>query len=240
MKLESAAILINKEKEWAKTIKQKIIKIFKKNKIKILSPKKSQIIITIGGDGTLLYYKNFYLKPYLAIGTKKSWLCQATNKNYLDYIKKLIKYGFGIEKRIMIGAYINKKRIPDCLNELTIRNKEHRIVEFRIKIKNKTYRFLADGVIFSSPTGSSAYAYSCGGKEMKKTQEKYQIVAIAPYRRKFKQMIVDKKYKSKLYIRTTCKTDAVIDGQKEITLKDRTKIIVFVSEKRFEFVKKLK
>ncbi|MEM3362185.1 MAG: hypothetical protein QXV64_02225 [Candidatus Anstonellaceae archaeon] len=237
VKLESVGILINKEKNWAKKLKQQLTSYLLKNKVKILSPSKAQILITVGGDGTLLYYKNKYLKPYFAIGTKKSWLVQATNINYKKYLKKIIRDGFRIEKRIMIRAEINGKRILDCLNELAIRNKEHRIVEFELKIKKRKYKFYADGVIFSTPTGSTAYAYSCGGKELKPTEERYEVVAIAPYRRKFKPLILKKDVKCFLYVKTTCKTDALIDGQIEIELKNNTKIEVQVSENRFEFVK---
>ncbi|MCX8163561.1 MAG: hypothetical protein N3D10_03330 [Candidatus Micrarchaeota archaeon] len=236
-KLSSVAILINKKKSWTKKIKKDIENYLKKNKIKILSPLKAQIIISIGGDGTLLYYKNKYLKPYFAIGSSKSWLVEARKNNYKKYLKNLVKKGFWIEKRLMIKSKINNKRIFDCLNELTIRNKEHRIVEFKLKIKNRIYKFFADGVIFSTPTGSTAYAYSCGGKELKAGAKKYQIVAIAPYRREFKPKIVDKNTKVKLFVRSTCKTDAVIDGQIEIPLKNNTTIVVQVSEKEFEFVR---
>lgn len=239
MKLKSVAILINKNKKWAQEAKKKIKAFLKKRKIKILNPKKAQIIISIGGDGTLLYYKNFYFKPYLVVGTAKSWLAVATNKNYLNYIKKILKNGFKTTKRTMISVFINKEKVPDCLNELTVRNKEHRIVEFNLKIKNKKYSFFGDGIIFSTATGSSAYAYSCGGKEMNPLSSNYQIVPIAPYRRAFKPKIVNKKIKTTLFVKTTCKTDAVIDGQIEIPLQNNTKILVKTSKKKLELVQAL-
>lgn len=237
MKLTSVAILINKKKNWVKKAQNKIKDFLKKNNIKILDPKKAQMIIVIGGDGTLLYYKNFFSKPFLLIGTSKSWLAEATNKNYLNYLKKILKNGFTTTKRSMISASINKKIIPDCLNELTIRNKEHRIVEFRLKIKNKKYTFLGDGIIFSTATGSTAYAYSCGGKEMNPKSSNYQIVPIAAYRRAFKPKIVNGKIKTFLFVKTTCKTDAVIDGQIEIPLPINTKISTWISKKKLELVK---
>ena len=237
MKLKSFAILKNKSKPWTAKVAKKIIDFFKKANIKKTNPRLAQIIITIGGDGTLLYYKNFYQKPFLAIGTKKSWLTAANDKNYLSYLKRILKKGFFLEKRAMISWYLKSKKMPDCLNELAIRNREHRIVEFELKIKNKIYRFSGDGIIFSSATGSSAYAYSCGGREFSPTSKKYQIVPIAPYRRKFKPMILDGSVKSKLLIKTTCKTDAVVDGQLEYPLKNNTLIFVQVSKNSFEFVR---
>jgi NAD+ kinase len=237
MKLKSFAILKNNSKPWTGIVAKKIIEFLKKANIKQTNPKSAQIIITIGGDGTLLYYKNFYKKPFLAIGTKKSWLAAATDQNYISYLKRILKKGFFLEKRAMISWFLNSKKMPDCLNELTIRNKEHRIVEFELKIKNKTYKFLGDGVIFSSPTGSTAYAYSCGGKELSPTSSKYEIVPIAPYRRKFKPLVLSKSTKSKLLIKTTCQTDAVVDGQIEYPLKNNTLIYVQLSKKYFEFVK---
>ncbi|MFH0926957.1 MAG: hypothetical protein V1822_00055 [Candidatus Micrarchaeota archaeon] len=237
MKLYSAAIVLNKKKKWAKELARELEAILKENKIELLSPSKSQIIIAIGGDGTILYHKFRYHQPFFAIGSDSSFICNAHHKDWKGHIHKLIKNGFWVEQRTMLSSWLDSKALPDALNEVVIRNREHRILNLRLFVGRKKYVFQADGLLFSSATGSTSYAYSCGGQEMLHMSKKYQIVAIAPYRRLFAPLIVSPSTSCELHVDSTCKADAVIDGQIEVPVKRKCTLIVKVSPRKFLFVR---
>jgi NAD+ kinase len=113
----------------------------------------------------------------------------------------------------MLSSWLNGKRMEDALNDVFIRNWDHRVLDFDVRCDGTHAKFMADGVLFSTPTGSSAYAYSAGGKQLAPTAKKYEIVGLAPYRRTFKPLVVADKETSKLIVKTKRPAFAVIDGQ---------------------------
>ncbi|MFH1306286.1 MAG: hypothetical protein ABIH83_01355 [Candidatus Micrarchaeota archaeon] len=239
MKLASVGIVINKRKGFARKLAQEIPKFLSSHKIDILPPEDAQTIITVGGDGTVLYYKNYYEKPIIAIGSKSSHICNTIHEKWKEYLGGIVKNGFKIEKRAMLSSSLDKKRLPNALNEVVVRNRLHRILDLRLFVDKKKHVFQADGLMFSTATGSRAYAYSCGGEEMPPLSKKYQIVAIAPFRRAFLPTIVGKDMHSKAIVDSTCDAGAVVDGQFEVPVKRRCTLEVWRSEKEMEFVRPL-
>ena len=240
MKLESAALVLNKKKKWAKAVYSQILNLLKAHHISILSPSKSQILITIGGDGTILYHKFKYSQPIFAIGSDTSFICNAHKDDWREKLEDIISNGFRIEKRAMLSSWLDGKKLPDALNEVAIRNREHRILNLRLFVGKKRYAFEADGILFSTATGSSAYAYSCGGSEMPHLSKKFQIVAIAPYRRRFKPLIIKSDEKARVHVDSTCTAGAVVDGQYEHPVKRKCCLEVKLSKREFLFARSRK
>lgn len=239
MKLKSCAILPNNRKRWVKKLQGELILFLKENSIKIKGAKDAQILITIGGDGTILFHKFKYLQPVFAIGSDTSFICNAHKSNWKARLKQIIKKGFSVQKRAMLSSWLDGKKLPDALNEVAIRNREHRILNLRLFIGKKRYAFCADGILFSTATGSPAYCYSCGGEEMPPDSKKFQIVAIAPYRRKFAPLIAGENSRCELHVDSTCTADAVVDGQHEVPVKRKCTLIVKRSKREFGFVQEL-
>lgn len=237
MNVESASIVLNNKKRWAKQVACEIEKLLLGNGVKIVMPSKSQILITIGGDGTILYHKFKYHQPVFAIGSDTSFICNAHKDDWRGKLESILKKGFRIEKRAMLSSWLDGKRLPDALNEVAIRNREHRILNLRLFVGKKRYVFEADGILFSTATGSSAYSYSCGGSELPHLSKKFQIVAIAPYRRRFKPLTLNGTQIARVYVDSTCTAGAVVDGQSENPVKRKCCLEVKLSERKFLFVR---
>jgi len=237
MKLKSAAILLNKKKQWAKELGLAVRSFLIQNGVEVKNPPDSQIIITIGGDGTILYHKSEFIHPIFAIGSGTSFICNAHKDTWESVLIGIIKNGFVLERRTMLSSWLDGKKLPDALNEVVIRNREHRILSLRLFVGNKRYVFEADGILFSTATGSYAYAYSCGGEEMPHLAKNYQVVAIAPYRRRFSPLMVNPGMTCEVHVDSTCDADAVIDGQYEVPVKRKCILIVKRSKREFLFVR---
>lgn len=242
MKLEYATIVSNPKKPAARILSSQIAAFLKKHGVKVLSPKSPQrksghILITVGGDGTILYNKNRFNLPIFAIGSESSFVCQAIGSNWKEKLMPMISHGYGIEHRTMLSARLDGKHLPDALNEFVIRSKEHRVIRLHLSHDGKSSSFRADGLIFSTATGSKAYAYSCGGKEMPLLSRRYQVVPIAPFRREFRPTMLSPHSKCKLVIEPYCLADAVSDGQFLYPIKKPCTLEVWVAQKKQAFVK---
>ncbi len=249
MKIKTAIIISNPKKKSAGKVALQVKEflegrgiraVFGKEKAGAAKPIRADLLVAISGDGTILYNKNSYDAPIFGIGSRKSFICQANERDWKGKLGRIIggaerkgklgkaiAGGEKIENRLMLSSELDGKRLPDALNEVVVRNRAHRILELKLWVGKKKFEFRADGVMFSTPTGSSAYAYSCGGRELKKTAREYEIVAIAPFRRAFKPMVVPENASCRLEIESECDAHAVIDGQFAFRLKRSSKVRVW-------------
>ncbi len=232
--VKSAVVIANPKKREAEKLLEEVKKFLTKKGVEV-TEQDADIFIAIGGDGTILYNKGHFDKPIFGIGSKSSFLCQANEQDWREKLSVILG-GFRIQERLMLSSELEGKRLPDALNEVCVRNKEHRILVMKLGVDGKEYSFRADGVLFSTPTGSTAYSYSCGGSEMEVKERRYQIVAIAPYRREFAPAIVPESAECSLVVQSECDADVVIDGQYVVPLAEEANVKVFASEKGAKFV----
>jgi NAD+ kinase len=159
----------------------------------------------------MLYNKDKFEQPIFGIGSRKSYICQANFENWEKKLTEVLN-DYKLERRMMLECGIGERKYKKALNEVVVRSRDHRVIELTVFVGNKEFTFKADGVIFATPTGSTGYAYSCGGPELGKKAKKYVVVAIAPYRRAFKPLVVDEEMKCAVYV-SKGNADLVIDGQ---------------------------
>lgn len=181
-------IIKNPTKEWAIGVAEEAKKILKEAGHEIVS-KGADVTICIGGDGTILYagHRKWLEGKILGIGSERSYICQLHKKNWKKQLLKLLN-----EKTdsIFILHYEIRKRgrlvlEGKAINDIVIHANNYRVLPLAISIGEKTSRIRADGVIVSSAIGSTGYAYSAGGKKLKPTSRKMDVVPIAPYRREY-------------------------------------------------------
>jgi len=149
----------------------------------------SDIIFSIGGDGTFLKTARIACeKPILGINTGTlGYLTQTNPQNLEKTLENLINNNYSIEKRMMIEGQIIKKnkqkiRIPESLNEIAISKNTFGIIRFNATINGKLINsYTADGILVCTPTGSTAYNLSCGGPIADPTAEILTLTPIAPH-----------------------------------------------------------
>ncbi len=236
-KIKSVVVVANPKKKWAQETRQSVIAYLKSKGIRIESNGgKADLAVLIGGDGTILFNKAHYNKMLFGIGTKTSFICQGLRHNWKARLSKFLANP-KTSSRLCLSAKLNGQKLPLALNDVAIKTRDHRIVRIRLAANCKKFDFSADGAIFSTPTGSSAYAYSCGGAEMNHESQDYQIVAIAPYRRAFKPIIVNGDSKSSCSIESECDVDVIVDGQSVFHAKNGMRLSIARNKKPVLFAK---
>lgn len=139
-------------------------------------------VFVIGGDGTILKCARFYSKdatPIFGVNLGRlGFLSQACVADIQNAVDKILKGEFVVQDRIMLqsGSYI-------ALNDFVIKGSSTgRTSRFLIKINGRPVcDYLADGIIVSTPTGSTAYGLSAGGPVVVPDLNAFIIVPICPH-----------------------------------------------------------
>lgn len=140
------------------------------------------IAFVIGGDGTILKTARFYADTETSIFGinlgRLGFLSQSSKEDFSNSLTKILKGEYRIEKRLMLET---EKQI--ALNDFVIKTTEQgRTARFQLKINGKSVcNYLADGIIVSTPTGSTAYGLSAGGPVLSPDIEAFVIVPICPH-----------------------------------------------------------
>jgi len=129
----------------------------------------ADIIVAVGGDGTMLYtarlIKNIQ-KPILGVNSGRLGFMAYTQKeNISQALDRLIEGNYRIDKRYLLEAEDNDKTIYHALNEFLFAKKDSTSMvnvsaEYDDMFINN---YWSDGLIVASPTGSTAYNLSSGG-----------------------------------------------------------------------------
>ncbi len=134
-----------------------------------LSKMKTDFLITIGGDGTILRTCIGLSKPeppILAINMGlRGFLTEIEPKNSFEAIDKIFKGAYKIEKSSKLSVIAGKEILPDALNDVVISAGEpSKILYTQIcKDGKPILNCQADGLIVATETGSTGYSFSAGG-----------------------------------------------------------------------------
>ncbi len=130
------------------------------------------IIVVIGGDGTILKCAKLaagFKKPILGINCGRLGFMTSLEHNQIELLEKLCRGEYTTSRRMMLSISVepkNKEHLKfTALNDVVISKCDDcKIADFEVSKSGKTISSLrADGVIFSTPTGATAYSMSAGG-----------------------------------------------------------------------------
>lgn len=209
--------------------------------------KTADVIITIGGDGTIMRYaKRAALdnKPVIGINAGRMGYLANIEQNELDLIAKLKTKEYVIEKRMMlsVGVYENGKLINEynALNDAVITSGFiSRIIDISASVGKDAVNYRADGLIVSTPTGSTAYSMSAGGPIIDPLTESFCITPICSHSLSAKPILLGSYNTIKLKAFSKKRTDIylTVDGRKVASMKPHTEVIVKRSEKTVQLIR---
>ena len=184
----------------SQTLKKRLLKKYANN-----SPKNSDIIIVAGGDGYMLHclkkYVNFK-KPFYGIncGTYGFLMNKYLSENLEKKISRAKKT---IINPLQINSSSNKiyKKDLIAVNEISLFRQTKQTASLKLEIGKKTLikKLIGDGVLISTPAGSTAYNLSVQGPILSLNSGKLAITPISPFRpRRWKGRIVSNNVRIKL------------------------------------------
>lgn len=176
---------------------------FKKFTWKTYSPgdslKKLDAFLSIGGDGTLLEsvtHIGAHQTPILGINTGRlGFLATISKDDIEDSLTKVVQGAFTLDKRSLLRLESNKKlfgKLNFALNDFTLVKKDSSsMIIVHTYIDGEFLNsYWADGLIVSTPTGSTGYSLSCGGPLVFPRSGNFIITPVSPHNLTVRPIVV--------------------------------------------------
>ena len=182
------------------------------------------VAIIIGGDGTILKAARFYAPldiPIFGINVGRlGFLAQVKIDEIENGLKKLINGEFKIDERLMLSLNNNG---AIALNDIVVKSSNSlKTVEFVVYLNDKPVcNYLADGMIVSTPTGSTAYTLSAGGPVIEPSLEALVLVPICPHTLNARPLVIPANETIKIKSKGNNENFSIfVDGQIDIDVQE--------------------
>jgi len=201
---------------------------------------RADLIVVLGGDGTLLSIARFVGEretPILGVNLGAlGFLTQASMDEARSSIQRVLEGDFTVDRRITLEAKIISADSPDshratlkALNDVVIHKRQlGRLLEMDVTADGQEFcSYRADGLIVATPTGSTAYALSAGGPIIFPTLEVVVLAPICPHTLSNRPVVLPDSCALEVRIDATDHDATLtVDGQEGIALGANDRVLI--------------
>ena len=196
------------------------------------------LAVIVGGDGTILWAVNELANEPLILGINVGTvghLAELSPKDIPDKLDLLLKGEFSIDERMKLEI----DNEVEALNEVLILSGQASLLEFKISIDNiEVAKFRADGVMVSTPTGSTGHSMSSGGPILHPGLGAYIITPVNPFLREQSPLVVPADSETGVeLIREGREAQLIVDGRITKEIKPHQRVSIKRAEKTTRFVR---
>lgn len=201
------------------------------------------IVLIVGGDGTILRaakHAIMFDKPIIGINAGRLGFLSDIESESISMVEKLFREGCPIEKRTVLEIE-NGNKTALAINDVFVsKNQPGKTAELFVECNgHEVCRYRADGIVLSTPDGSTAYSMSAGGPVLDTNLNAIIMTPVCPH-----SLISCSVVFSPEKIITVGSSfsggektlDIVVDGEKAFTMKKGEKVSVKCSERCVKFV----
>lgn len=198
-------------------------------------------LISVGGDGTLLSVvrRSFkYDKPVLGINLGTLGFLTDINMDELDkFVKDFKNDTYRIDNRMMVQGSLNLNSFV-AFNDIVISRKSiSSMISLDAKIDGKPFNsYYGDGVIISTPTGSTAYNLSVGGPLVFPLTEAFIITPVAPHSLTQRPLVMPADFEIEFNITDTQGAVVIVDGQDIYELEQNETIKIKIARQKAKMI----
>ncbi len=191
--------------------------------------KGSSLCLVFGGDGTFLRASRICSKfgiPLLGIkGGRFGFLTQVSLEELEGALREILEGKVKPKRRRMLSVKLNGKNLGEFLNEGVLYRKEFsRLIEVEVLLKGEgSFKVFGDGLIVSTPTGSTAYSLSCGGPILYPFSDNLLLVPVSPHSLSLRPLVLPKDFNLEVVLLSK-EGILTLDGQKSIKLREGDRV----------------
>ena len=205
---------------------------------------KVDFLISVGGDGTLLSVvrKSFkYDKAVLGInlGTL-GFLTDISMEQLPDFIKNLKKDIYKIDNRMMVEGSVNLNKFV-AFNDIVISRKSiSSMIKISGKINGKDFNsYYGDGIIISTPTGSTAYNLSVGGPIVYPLTEAFIVTPVSPHSLTQRPLVMPADFEIEFKVIDNQGAVVIVDGQDIYEVEQNQSIKIKIASKKAKMIHRI-
>lgn len=199
----------------------------------------SELVIVLGGDGTMLSAARLVetrCTPILGVNMGGlGFLTEVTVENLYDSLEKVFTQQFFLDNRLRLQARIShhdsREDQGTALNEIVIsKGTIGRMIKTHIQVDKQFVTLLrGDGVIVSSPTGSTAYSMSSGGPILDPSLQALLLTPISPHTLTHRPLLVPSDVSLEIAVTNGVEVRAIFDGQIGFVMNQGDSILISAS-----------
>lgn len=215
------------------------------------------IAITVGGDGTIIHaakYAASFDKPLIGVNVGRLGFAADIEIDEIGELTRILDGDYSVEERILLDVEVIKNGVSKnylAVNDAVIaRGQLSKIIDLQVTLDDEEIaKYRADGLLFSTPTGSTAYSLSAGGPIVAPQLECILMTPVCPHSLFSRSVIFEGNSILTISVKipSECCCVLTIDGEKNIDIlaEDTVKIrksdlkLKFVSIHRRNFYRKL-
>ena len=205
----------------------------------------AEFLFSIGGDGTLLkavtYVRDSSI-PIMGINTGRLGFISSISAGKIDdAINDILKNNFTINKRALLKLETNNNLFKDknfALNEVAVSKKDtSSMIRIDAYVDNEFLNtYWADGLVVSTPTGSTGYSLSCGGPIIMPGTNNIIITPNAPHNLNVRPIVIDDNSVIKLKVEDRDKLALISLDSRSRAFNSETELIIKVASFKIKLV----
>ena len=205
------------------------------------------LLISLGGDGTILRAARMAAQagvPILAINLGRlGFLAEMEAGQWRENLPRVLAGDYRLEERMMLRARVLRNKVPlgsyEALNDVVVsRGSLVRVVRLAAYIDGGYLTtYVADGVIVSSATGSTAYALATGGPILPPELKNILLIPIAPHLCMDRAIVLSQGAMVKIQVVGGHSVILTVDGQFEVDLQEQDEVLVEAGQHVAHFVR---
>ncbi|AMW32240.1 NAD+ kinase [Fervidobacterium changbaicum] len=203
-----------------------------------------KVVISVGGDGTVLRVLKKVKCPVIGVKAGRLGFFSGYLLTELDKLVEDLKcWNFIEDRRWMLRVEIENGTFFAINDAVLQKDVEQKIVDFAVEMTDGSFFYHADGLVVSTPTGSSAYALALGGPIILPNVEAFEITPMAPQFLATRSLVIPSTEKIRITVNDT--VNLVVDGDvvgkvREIHVRKCSKVITLLRPKSYDFSTSIK
>lgn len=202
----------------------------------------SDVLIVLGGDGTILRISKLASEvklPILGINLGRlGFLTEIENDSLETAIKALVDGEYTVEERGMLSVDFKNKSYL-ALNETMVGRGTHKIVNIELYLNDKFFHsYHSDGLIVSTPTGSTAYSLSAGGPVLAPELNAMVVTTVCPHSLYNRPIVIPSSQSVVMKVaKASSKSVLMVDGEYMTEMLEGDEVRITSSELKAKFVR---
>lgn len=210
--------------------------------------KSADLVIAIGGDGTMLYAARLAREtntPILGVNRGRlGFLADVTPDEMISSVEKVLSGSYSADSRLLLEARLYRhsgtEKVAYALNDVVLQRRETgRMVDFETRVDGRYVNtHSGDGVIVATPTGSTAYSLSCGGPIIEPQLDAIVVVPVCPHTLTDRPIVIsaNQSVEISLLQRDDTKAEITVDGFSMGSINPNDKLRISAANNRVTLV----